>query len=61
MRELGFALFYMDYTDDEPWPEDQRERVKKLCLEWKENFEKPGQPYWKDLLHRIHEEIENMC
>lgn len=64
-KELGYALFYMNYLHDD-WPADQYRRVEALCRMAAENFRGPGiddqtLDHWVDLRKRIADEIENMC
>lgn len=64
MKELGWALWYMDYR----FPEDsanmfrgQRKRVHLLCKEVSENQDVVSLAYWEHMWEKITDEIENMC
>ena len=61
-HELGYALLYMEYLHA-PWDEKQAQRVRELCCEtanaW--NYMRTDFTYWRGLLYRILDEIENLC
>ena len=64
IKELGYALMYMDYLHPESAPDywqPQRHRVEKLCRECASNQGISTVAYWQDFLRRVLEEIENMC
>ena len=65
LREIGYALSYMDYihTDIFPPNDDQRERVVKLIKAfWKSRRDNWENPMWfKEQIFLFQDETENMC
>jgi len=63
IKELGYALVYMDYLNKDCGFDEQRKRVEILLEELCSNDqEKRGDhKYWLEFLYRIQDEIENMC
>lgn len=61
VKELGYAVVYMDYLVTKVRWGEQRERVRVLCLELRVNQERASVEYWLAFQKRIAEEIENLC
>jgi len=61
MKELGYALVFMDYVMPRKMWAEQRERVVKLCREVAANADKSDKLYWLKLAYRIEDETENLC
>jgi hypothetical protein len=67
IRELGYALVYMNYlhpwrlTDGSDMWGEQRPRVMGLCVKLGENQHEPDAGWWRAFLEEIRAEIENMC
>lgn len=59
-RELGYALLYMDYYFP-GFDEKQKTRVENLIGEFITNKGNTDKQYWRSLLFRVIDEIENMC
>lgn len=69
IRELGYALVYMNFLN--PWPrvddlnEDmwhsQRLNVQALCEKLSKHQDEPDVNWWGAFLNEIRDEIENMC
>ena len=69
IKELGFALFYMEYIHPN-WDRQQEERVKKLCEEFMSQGSYVEQKFKDDnkiklfylkFSWKVMNEIENMC
>jgi hypothetical protein len=61
IRELGYALVYIEYLHADMKFKKQLGAVKKLCKELAKNQSKDDLQYWVMFQYRIGEETENLC
>lgn len=60
-RELGWALFHLNYLEKHPCNGSQAQRVGELCHEGAANRDVASLEYWAHFLKRIEDETENLC